>query len=91
MTRCVTRGCGSYAVNHGSHGRDGSDGDLCDVCYWRKRAGGLPGWALVPVEPTPAMVDAAADAYMPFGEMELAVRMAILAGIAKEGGADAPR
>jgi hypothetical protein len=20
------------------HGRDGSDPDLCDVCYWRKRA-----------------------------------------------------
>jgi hypothetical protein len=30
--------CGSYAINHASHGRDGSDGDLCDVCYWRKRA-----------------------------------------------------
>lgn len=30
--------CGSYAINHHSHGRDGSDGDLCDVCYWRKRA-----------------------------------------------------
>lgn len=37
--RCKTLGCGSYAINHGSHGRDGSDGDLCDVCYWRKRAG----------------------------------------------------
>lgn len=30
--------CGSSAINHHSHGRDGSDGDLCDVCYWRKRA-----------------------------------------------------
>ena len=30
--------CGSYAINHHAHGRDGSDGDLCDVCYWRKRA-----------------------------------------------------
>lgn len=30
--------CGSYAINHTCHGRDGSDGDLCDVCYWRKRA-----------------------------------------------------
>lgn len=39
--RCKTPGCGSYAINHGSNGRDGSDGDLCDVCYWRKRAGGL--------------------------------------------------
>ena len=30
--------CGSYAINHNCHGRDGSDDDLCDVCYWRKRA-----------------------------------------------------
>lgn len=31
--------CGSHAINHNCHGRDGSDPDLCDVCYWRKRAG----------------------------------------------------
>ena len=30
--------CGSLAINHHLHGRDGSDLDLCDVCYWRKRA-----------------------------------------------------
>ena len=36
MTKC--KECGSFAVNHHLHGRDGSDGDLCDVCYWRKRA-----------------------------------------------------
>lgn len=30
--------CGSHAINHHLHGRDGSDGELCDVCYWRKRA-----------------------------------------------------
>ena len=30
--------CGSYAINHHHHGRDGSDPNLCDVCYWRKRA-----------------------------------------------------
>ena len=30
--------CGSHAINHNLHGRDGSDADLCDVCYWRKRA-----------------------------------------------------
>ena len=30
--------CGSYSINHNSYGRDGSDPDLCDVCYWRKRA-----------------------------------------------------
>lgn len=50
--------CGSHAINHHCHGRDGSDRDLCDVCYWRKRAqrkpltndqidqiGGGPCWA----------------------------------------------
>lgn len=36
MSGC--RQCGSLAINHGSHGRDGSDPELCDVCYWRKRA-----------------------------------------------------
>lgn len=36
MTRCIK--CGSFAINHNFHGRDGTDGDLCDVCYWRKRA-----------------------------------------------------
>ena len=36
MRKC--KECGSYAINHCSHGRDGSDVDLCDVCYWRKRA-----------------------------------------------------
>jgi hypothetical protein len=30
--------CGSQAINHQLHGRDGTDDDLCDVCYWRKRA-----------------------------------------------------
>lgn len=35
MTVCK---CGSHAINHHCHGRDGTDGDLCDVCYWRKRA-----------------------------------------------------
>lgn len=36
MSGCKT--CGSHAINHNLHGRDGSDADLCDVCYWRKRA-----------------------------------------------------
>lgn len=30
--------CGSYAINPNNHGRDKTDLDLCDVCYWRKRA-----------------------------------------------------
>ena len=37
------------------------------------------GFALVPVEPTPEMVSAAEEAYMPFGDMDIALRMAILA------------
>lgn len=36
MSKCVE--CGSYAINHHCHGRDGNDPELCDVCYWRKRA-----------------------------------------------------
>ncbi len=34
--KCIK--CSSYAVNHHLHGRDGTDPDLCDVCFWRKRA-----------------------------------------------------
>lgn len=30
--------CGSFAINHHLHGRDGSDDELCDVCFWVKRA-----------------------------------------------------
>lgn len=37
--RCSASGCGSYAISPGNNGRDEtSDLDLCDVCYWRKRA-----------------------------------------------------
>lgn len=49
MKKCITPGCGSHAINHHAHGRDGSDGDLCDVCYWRKRA--WPDWQ--PIETAP--------------------------------------
>lgn len=35
------------------------------------------GYVLVPVEPTKEMVSAAADAYMPFGDMEFAIQAAI--------------
>ena len=37
------------------------------------------GFVLVPVDPTPEMVKAAEEAYMPFGDMELAIQMAIAA------------
>lgn len=38
----------------------------------------LDGVVLVPVEPTPEMVSAAEEAHMPFGDMDIALRMAIL-------------
>ena len=43
-----------------------------------------PGYALVPVEPTEAMIEAAEEAYMPFGAMELAYS-AMLAAAPKVG------
>lgn len=40
----------------------------------------VPAWyALVPVEPSAEMVDAAQEAYMPFGDMQLAIQLAIAA------------
>jgi len=37
MERCIE--CSSYAINPRHDGRDGvSDLNLCNVCYWRKRA-----------------------------------------------------
>jgi hypothetical protein len=37
MSSCKV--CGSQAINPGKHGRDlTSNIDLCDVCFWRKRA-----------------------------------------------------
>src|SRR5690606_41562935 len=45
----------------------------------------MTDYKLVPVEPTPEMVEAAQDAYMPFGDMELAIRMALLAAPAVQG------
>jgi len=39
----------------------------------------MTDYKLVSVEPTAEMVEAAQDAYMPFGDMEMAIRMALLA------------
>ena len=36
MMKC--KRCDSHAINPQSHGRDETDQDLCDVCFWRKRA-----------------------------------------------------
>lgn len=39
----------------------------------------MTNYKLVPFEPTPEMVEAAEEAHMPFGDMDLALRVAILA------------
>ena len=49
--RCKT--CSSYAINHSAHGRDGTEPELCDVCFWRKRAEAI--------EPSPAPVQPQAE------------------------------
>lgn len=52
---------------------------------------GVPdGWKLVPVEPTPEMVSAAEEAHMPFGDMDIALRMAILSAPAAQPAAVTP-
>ena len=38
----------------------------------------MSNYKLVPMEPTEEMVEAAKDAYMPFGDMDMAIRMALL-------------
>lgn len=45
----------------------------------------MSGYKLVPVEPTAEMVEAAQDAYMPFGDMNTAIMMAVLAAPAVQG------
>src|SRR5690606_25709025 len=52
---------------------------LCDALEAARIQDVSHGWKAVLVEPNSEMVDAAADAYMPFGDMELAIRCAILA------------
>lgn len=62
--------------------------DHISALAWQARASlpvGVPdGYALVPVEPTPEMVSAAEEAHMPFGDMDIALRMAILSAPAAE-------
>lgn len=38
----------------------------------------MSNYKLMQMEPTAEMVEAAEDAYMPFGDMDLAIRMALL-------------
>ena len=45
----------------------------------------MTDYKLVPIGPTPEMVEAAESAYMPFGDMETAIRMAVLAAPAVQG------
>ncbi len=49
MNECKV--CGSLAINDHMHGRvKGKDLNLCDVCYWRKRADNLATCRLVGVD-----------------------------------------
>ena len=61
--------------------RDGADRYHCASTQlafeaWQARC--PEGYKCVPVEPTEAMVDAASEAYMPFGDMALAIQAAIV-------------
>lgn len=49
------------------------------VLAWQETLTPAEGYVLVPVEPTEAMVNAATEAYMPFGDMEFAIQSAISA------------
>ena len=68
-SRCATSGCGSYAINPGQSGRDNtSDLNLCDVCYWRKRAESATWPKPRPISEAPkdgTMVLIQVPAYMP--------------------------
>ena len=59
--------------------KDLPDGDYQVYAAPQPQPAAVPdGWRLVPVEPTPEMVSAAEEAHMPFGDMDIALRMAIL-------------
>ncbi len=64
--------CRSYAINLHAHGRewDPTDADLCDVCYWRKRAESAlappEGYVVVPVDPTDDEVRSTSEAQQEF-------------------------
>lgn len=45
----------------------------------------MSNYKLIPAEPTAEMVEAAEEAYMPFGDMDLAIRMAVLTAPAVRG------
>lgn len=47
--KCIN--CGSFAINEHLHGRIKGTPDLCDVCYWRKRAEELESLGTVYIYP----------------------------------------
>ena len=82
-------GAGLHALRYGEHWRDMTGDGLVlamaqEIEDLRRRIAPVQqvsvpdGWKLVPVEPTPEMVCAAEEAHMPFGDMDIALRMAIL-------------
>lgn len=64
----------------------GKEGDELHTSHtmkwcWKAWQAAVPkDYAVVPCSPTQEMVDAADAAHMPFGDMELAIRLAIIAG-----------
>lgn len=63
-SRCTSQGCGSHAINPGQNGRDDtSDLNLCDVCYWRKRAESATWPKPTPIADFP--IDCAVPVYVP--------------------------
>ena len=66
----IVKACTPYELNN-AH-RMASAARLAIESKLRELVQVPPGYALVPVEPTKAMIEAAEEAYMPFGAMELA-------------------
>lgn len=68
-------------IQHAHNMADAAAGGWRDGVRYMVESGAVAvpeGYALVPVEPTPEMVSAAEEAHMPFGDMDIALRMAIL-------------
>ena len=74
-------GCPKCGCNGTPHIAAMDDPRPAAVAAWNRRAllTAPPGWKLVPIPPTDDMIDAAEDAYLPFGDMHFAITSAILA------------
>lgn len=64
--------CFSYAINPHMHGRDRTDLDLCDVCYWRKRAELVPAMREV-VEAAEETCRVYGEDVLPLADLRIAI------------------